>query len=236
MTALPFKLSINPAPTQVLLTVRGTMAAATLDAGRQAHNQTAGSDQGVAAARSFGDLSHAVFVPTDPTEKGAGELLIIDYWNSVDGLRQFFASEAVQQGGTMLFDKDGRESVVWQPTTGLPRFNLPAPNGRNDRFLGFVRGPVASREVAEASLTEIMRKAVNTSRAKGLMSREWYFRLTPPGEKPSTEIIGVDTWFDEDGMNAVYGDPAEMEGFDKLFTAEPAAMTWKKPAGHWVEW
>jgi hypothetical protein len=187
-------------------------------------------------ARSFGDLSHAVFVPTEPMPSGAGELLIIDYWNSVEGLRQFFANDQVQQGGAMLFRKDARESVVWQATAGLPRFNLPAPLGKNERHLGYVRGPVASREAAETALTEIMRTAVNTSRAKGLMSREWYFRLTAPGEKPSTEIIGVDVWFDEDGMNAVYGDPAEMAGFDTLFTAEPDAMTWRKPAGHWVEW
>ena len=65
MTTLPFKLQIAPAATQVLLTVRGEMAAPNREKGREAHNMTAGSDQGVAAARSFGDLSHAVFVPVE---------------------------------------------------------------------------------------------------------------------------------------------------------------------------
>lgn len=234
MTSLPFKLQIDPSSTEFLFTVRGPMAAAALEDGRLAHNRAAGSDQAVAAARSFSDLSHAVWIPAEPAGAGAGELLIIDYWNNPDGIGRFFSDPQVQQGGGALYKS--RESAIWQPTRGLPRFNLPAPFGREGRYLGVVRGPVASRAVAEAALTEIMRTSVNTARAKGLMSREWYFRLSPPVETPSTEIIGLDVWFDEAGMNAVYADPAEMAGFDRLFTAEPEAMTWKKPAGDWVEW
>jgi len=144
MTALPFKLAIDPAPVQFLLTVRGTLAPPNLDAGRLTHNQAAGSDEGVAMARSFGDLSHAVFVPVEAVASGAGELLILDYWNSVEGLMKFFSNDQVQKGGAMLFKSD-RDNVVWAPTPGLPSFNLPAPTGRNDRYVGLVRGPVASR-------------------------------------------------------------------------------------------
>jgi hypothetical protein len=235
MTALPFKLSIQPAPVQFLLTVRGTMAAPNLEKGRLAHNMAAGSDEGVAMARSFGDLSHAVYVPVEPPSSGAGELLIIDYWNSVEGLKSFFSNEQVQQGGTMVFQKD-RENVVWQSTPGLPRFNLPAPTSKNERYLGIARGPVVSREGAEKILTESLRKAANTSRAKGLLSREWFFRLSAPGEKPSLEAIGLDVWFDADGMREVYADPAEMAGLAGLFTGAPATSVWRKPAGAWVEW
>jgi hypothetical protein len=235
MTMLPFKLSVNPAPTQVLLTVRGQMAAANREAGRLAHNQAAGSDQGVAMARSFGDLSHAVYVPTEAPSSGAGELLIIDYWNSVEGLQTFFSNEQVQMGGKMVFKSD-RENVVWQATPGLPRFNLPAPAGKNERYVGLARGTVGSRDGAEKILTEALRKGANTSRAKGLLSREWFFRLSPPNEKPSLEAIGVDVWFDADGMQEVYADPAEMGRLAGLFTGAPALSVWQKPAGAWVEW
>ncbi len=143
MTTLPFKLSVDPAPSQFLLTVRGPMAPKTLDEGRKAHNLAAGSDQGVAAARSFGDLSHAVFVPVQPNGSGAGELLIIDYWNSVEGLQTFFAQLPEQTAETTLY-RD-REAVVWAPSPGLPRFSLPAPTGRDERWVGIARGPVASR-------------------------------------------------------------------------------------------
>ncbi len=234
MTMLPFKLSIQPAPVQFLLTVRGQMAPTNLEAGRIAHNQAAGSDQGVALARSFGDLSHTVFVPVEPAASGAGELLIIDYWNSVEGLQAFFANPQVQQGGPMLF-RD-REAVVWAATPGLPRFGLPAPTGRNERYLGIARGMTASREGAEKILTESVRKAVNTGRAKGLLSREWYFRLSPPGEKPSLEVFGVDVWFDAEGMRTTYADPAEMASLAGLFTGPPATSVWQKPTGAWVEW
>jgi hypothetical protein len=234
MTNLPFTLSVDPVPTQFLLTVRGEMAADTIEEGRRAHNIAAGSDQGVAMARSFGDLSHAVFVPVEPNGAGAGELLIIDYWNSVDGLQSFFASEPVQQGGAKVYRQ--REAVVWAPSAGLPRFSLPAPNGRTDRWAGVARGPVASLDKAEKKLSETMRKQVNTARAKGLMSREWYLRLARPGDGAGPELIGLDIWFDADGMQEVYSDAAEMAAFDGLFTAEPQTSAWKKPAGHWVEW
>ncbi len=235
MTTLPFKLAVDPAPAQFLLTVRGSLAAANREAGRLAHNQVAGSDEAVAMARSFGDLSHAVYVPVTPAASGAGELLIIDYWNSVEGLQTFFSNEQVQQGGKMVFKAD-RENIVWQTTPGLPHFNLPAPTGKNERYVGLARGPVKSREAAEKLLSELMRKAANTNRARGLMSREWYFRLSPPGEKPSLEAIGVDVWFDAEGMQAIYSDPAEMAGFGDLFTARPDTSVWQKPAGAWVEW
>jgi hypothetical protein len=234
MTSLPFKLQIDPLAAQFLFTVRGPMVPANLEAGRAAHNIAAGSDQGVAAARSFGDLSHAVYVPVDAPKSGAGELLIIDYWNSPQGLGMFFSDPQVQQGGTLLF-RD-KETVIWQASPGLPRVTLPAPYGRNDRFAGIVRGTVASREAAEKIVTESVRKRLNPARAKGLLSREWYFRWTPPNEKPSLEAIGLDVWFDADGMQAIYAEPAEMAGLAGLFTAKPQTSVWKKPAGMWVEW
>lgn len=235
MTTLPFSLAVQPSPVQFLLTVRGTLAARDLEGGRQAHNQVAGSDPAVAMARSFGDLSHAVYVPVEPVASGPGELLIIDTWNSIDGLQTFFANEQVVSGGTLVFRAD-RENVVWQTTPGLPRFSLPAPTGRNDRYVGLARGTVSSRDGAERILADWMTSGINTARAKGLMSREWFFRLSPPGQKPSLEAIGIDVWFDADGMQELYEDAAEGEALAGLFVGAPATSVWRKPAGVWVEW
>ena len=235
MTALPFKLQIDPLAAQFLFTVFGPLAAATLEAGRSAHNMVAGSDEGVAAARSFGDLSHAVYVPIDPPTSGAGDLFIVDYWNSPEGLGRFFSSPEVQKGGAMVFKQSDR--VIWQSSPGLPRVVLPAPYGRNDRWAGIVRGPVASREAAEKMVTESVRKRLNIARSRGLVSREWFFKLPMPGEKPSAvEAIGLDIWFDADGMQKTYAEPEEMTGLAGLFTARPMTAVFKKPAGMWVEW
>jgi hypothetical protein len=228
MTTLPFSLQIAPTPTQFLLTVEGTTVANDQETTRKSHNMAAGSDQGVAAARSFGDLSHSVFVPANSDD---AKLLFIDFWNSVDGLMTFFSDKDVQAGGTMVF-KD-RNPVVWAPSPGLPRVNLPAPTGRTERYVGLVQGPVASRDGAEKILVEATRKAVNGNRAKGLMSREWFFRADRPD---AMEAIGVDIWFDAEGMQEVYADPAEMAPLADLFTAQPTTSVWKKPAGQWVEW
>ncbi len=143
MTTLPFKLSVDPAPAQFLLTVRGPMAAQDLDQGRQAHNLAAGSDQGVAAARSFGDLSHAVFVPVQPKRRGgAGELLIIDYLEQRRRAADVFrpASRADRRDHALSRPRGGGVGA----SPGLPRFSLPAPTGRDERWVGIARGPVAS--------------------------------------------------------------------------------------------
>ncbi len=230
MTTLPFTLAIDPKPMQFLLTVEGEPQSTDRNKVRETHNMAAGSDQGVAAARSFGDLSHAVYVPAGP---GAADnrLLFIDYWNSVEGLMTFFSNPQVQKGGEMVFKN--REPVVWTPSPGLPRVTLPAPTGRNERWLGLVRGPIASREAAETLLMEATRKAVNSNRAKGLMTREWYFRADKPD---ALEALGLDVWFDADGMQAIYNDPAEMKPLGALFTGKPMTSEWQKPAGQWVEW
>ena len=234
MNYSPFKLAIDPAPAQFLFTVRGTPAATSHESVRGAHNQVAGSAEAVALARSFGDLSHAVYFPADHTGGAPKEMLFIDYWNSAEGLMKFFADPQVQQGGSLVFAE--RDYVLWGNTPGLPRVSLPAPAGRNERFVGLVRGPVVSRVGAEQLLAEATRNALNANRAKGLMAREWYFRLTPPGETPSLEAIGYDLWFDGQGMQDAYADPAEMAPLANLFTARPVTSVWKKPEGAWVEW
>src|SRR6476619_4672460 len=80
-----------------LLAIRGTLAPSTLEAARNIHNETAGAPPSVAAARSLGDLSHMVYVPANGPGTGASEFLILDVWNSRDGLNQFFANPHVQE-------------------------------------------------------------------------------------------------------------------------------------------
>jgi hypothetical protein len=234
MTSLPFKLQIDPLAAQFLFTVRGPLTAPTIDKGREAHNLVAGSDQAVAAARSFGDLSHAVYVPVDAPTSGAGELFIVDYWNSPEGLGRFFSDPQVQKGGAMVYKNSVR--TVWQSSPDLPRVILPAPFGRNDRWAGVVRGPVASREAAAKIVTEAVRQRLNIARSRGLLSREWYFKLPMPGDTGPVEAIGLDVWFDAEGMQKTYAEPEEMAGLVNLFTGKPETSVWQKPAGLWVEW
>src|SRR5438477_2015201 len=102
-----------PAMQLYLLSIRGTLAPSILEAARTIHNQTAGAPESIAAARSLGDLSHMVYVPLERPASGAGEFLIMDLWNSLPGLNQFFANPQVQEGGGLIFTQ--REPVVWAP-------------------------------------------------------------------------------------------------------------------------
>src|SRR5262249_13240931 len=161
---------------------------ATIEASRAVHNATAGNPQGVAAAKSLGDLSHMVYVPTG-TDGAASELLILDIWNSVDGLNQFFSNHDVQEGGNMIFVE--RDPVVWMPARGAFTYHLAVPKGKNDRYVGVVRGPVRSHDEAIAAHNAFATGAVNQARAAGNLSHDVYFRLAQPGTPESLELLAV---------------------------------------------
>jgi hypothetical protein len=220
--------------TQYLLTIRGKLKPATVEASRNIHNATAGNPAGVATARSLGDLSHMVYVPTGQNGSAASELLILDVWNNLEGLNQFFSSHDVQEGGNLIFTE--REPVVWMPARGAFTYHLAVPKGKNDRFVGVVRGPVHSHEQALALHNEFASAAVNKSRMAGNISRDVYFRLAQPGTPESLEFLAVDVWMDGAGMASVYANPEYGTIFSKLFAGASTATTWQEPAGEWVEW
>src|SRR5690349_13604373 len=91
----------------VLLTVRGTTSAKSVEAARMIHNDTAGSEPGKAAARSLGDLTHKVFTAAAGAGEMSGakadELLFIDVWDDAAGIQQFFSNPEVQKQGRALF-------------------------------------------------------------------------------------------------------------------------------------
>jgi hypothetical protein len=214
-----------------LLTIRGTLTPPSLEAARQVHNQTAGAPEGVAAARSLGDLSHMVYIPAN---QEYGELFIMDLWTSPTGLNQFFSDPQVQQGATMIFAQ--RDPVVWAPAEGFFSYHIPAPTGHDDRYLGVIRGTVASREKARTTMNAITSQGLHKARKLGYLSHEAYFRLTPPGSPESLELLAVDVWSNLDGMNEYYSDADFNHAFDGFFTSEPSTLVLKHPAGEWVEW
>jgi hypothetical protein len=217
----------------VLLAIRGALKPTTIEEARAVHNQTAGNSQGVAAARALGDLSHNVYVPLQDAPSVASELLILDLWNSVEGLGKFFADPQAQAGGNMIFAS--RDPVVWRlaPTSG---FILPTPASRDRRFVGIIRGRVKSREAATDAFDTFARRAINAGRLAGQISHQVFFRLAPPDAPPSLELLGVDVWMDAEGMSRVYDDRAHLAPIADVFAEAPTTSRWKQPAGSWVEW
>lgn len=214
-----------------LLTIPGTLALPTLEASRTLHNETAGAPASVAAAQALGDLSHMVYVSTHVE----GGFFIMDVWNNLDGLNQFFANAQVQEQAGRIFAK--RDPVVWAPAPAdFYTYHLPAPTGQNDRIIGVVRGTVSSREQARALNNQAIQGSINQARKLGDLSHDVYFRLTSPGEPPSLEFLAVDVWTNLEGPQKLYEDPAFLEIFGQLFTAQPATWILQHPAGEWVEW
>ena len=107
----------------VMLTVRGKFVPSTVENARVLHNDTAGSAQGIAAARALGDLSHNVFVPGAGAP--SGELLFLDTWVDVQGIMEFFSNPHVQQQGGNMFS--ARDASVWMPARGGFRSTCPRP-------------------------------------------------------------------------------------------------------------
>lgn len=217
--------------TLFLLSIRGTFAPSNLEAARTIHNATAGSPQGVAAAKSLGDLSHMVHVPAT----GAfGEFLILDIWNSAEGLNQFFSNKQVQEQGGQIFTQ--RDPVVWVPAEGFTSYHLPTVSGKNERLVGIVRGTLPSLEAGCQAHNALVSRAINKARQRGSVSHEAYLRLTPPGTPQSLEFFAVDVWMDGAGMAEHYSDPDFLSGFPVMFSGAPDATVWTRPGGDWAEW
>ncbi|HVO41575.1 MAG TPA: hypothetical protein VMT34_03075 [Aggregatilineales bacterium] len=227
-------MSTNQAPAVYLLSIRGVLAPSTVEAARKIHNETAGAPANVAAARSLGDLSHMVYVPIDHASPKAGEFLILDQWNNLDGLNQFFANKQVQEQAGQIFSQ--RDPVVWAPAADFTSYHFPAPHGRNDRIVGVVRGMVRSQADAQTVHNAVAGSSASKARMNGNMSHEAYFRMATPGTPEALEFLAVDVWYDAEGMNRHYADPEFMGALMGLFATPPSATIWVHPAGEWVEW
>jgi quinol monooxygenase YgiN len=217
-----------------LLAIRGSLAGASLEASRKTHNDTAGAPANVAAAQSLGDVSHMVHVPVQPNGHGANQFLILDIWNSMDGLNKFFANPTVQEQAGQIFTD--RDPVVWINAEGFVSYHIPAPFGQNERIVALVRGRVPSVDQAMKVHNAGAGSMINQARKAGNLSHEAYFRMAPPGSPEALEFFALDTWMDAGRMQAYYDQPGFMKTLDGLFSTQPDFSTWVHPKGEWVEW
>lgn len=215
-----------------LLTVRGTTTTSTLDDARTQHNATAGAPQSAAGARSLGDLSHNVYAPTG--KELDGQLLFIDFWNSVSGLGIFFANPQVQAAAAELFSS--RDGIVWSRLEGFGDYHLSVPHGRFTGAVGMLQVPVTSIEQAAGAFTAYAASTINTARSYGMVSHSIWQRLPNPGEAPTQEVIGVDFWMDADRMNEYYDLSLGFEHLGPVFAGAPDTSAWRAAPGDWVEW
>ena len=221
----------------VLLTIRGTRSVKDIDAARKLHNETAGSDQGIAACRALGDLSHKVYVAASDAGKlndaQSSELFFMDVWKDADGIQKFFSNpQVVEQGGRLFSEK---EPGVYMPATGAFSLHLPVPMARTERYIGILKGKVKSPEAAINVFGEGLMAGLGEMRKAGLVSHELYVKLGPPSADGSAEILAYDVWADLKGMLAAYGSEA-MNGLGKVFVGKPSGSIWKQAPGAWNEW
>jgi len=215
----------------VFLTVRGVTSAETLEHARTLHNQTAGNPQGVAAAQTLGDFSHNVFIPLDGAK--SNELLFHDVWQSPEGLMKFFSNPDVQKSGGALFKN--RDATVWMPATGALSYGFPAPARRTERYVGMVRGPIASPEKAIEIFNKVHAEAMGQARRHSQMSHQLYIKLNPPGDNSPLELLGVDVWYDKNGMTEMYK-ALDMKTLGAAFSGPADPTIWQSAPGEWVEW
>jgi hypothetical protein len=218
-------------PHTFLFTNFGKLRPQTPEEARVTHNETAGAPEGVAAAKSLGDLSHLVFAPRDAW---TGELMFLDQWTSAEGIQRFFADPQVQAGGARLFTE--YDPVVWRPDHGFLAYHIAEPLGRTERIVGVLRGTVTSMEQAQTAMNDLWRARVNEARKFGLATHEVFVRLAPPDSPAASEIIGIDTWSNPDGLHQIYDDPTFMQALGGVFASPPSKWRLQRPAGNWIEW
>ena len=215
-----------------LLTVRGKAKAASTEEARTTHNSTAGHPAGVEAARSLGDLSHQVF--TGYGDAYAGEVLFIDFWNSLPGLGQFFSDPQVLAGADLLFDS--RDAPVWAATSGFGGFHLTVPAGKAITAVGLIRVSVSSMDKAADAFTAYTAATINASRRHGIVSHSVWSRVPNQGEEPASEVLGVDLWMDPAEMSGYYDLGLGFDALGPVFAAEPDTSVWQSAPGDWTEW
>ncbi len=215
-----------------LLTVRGKTTPATTEQARNLHNSTAGNPAGVEAARSLGDLSHQVF--TGCADANAGELLFIDFWNSLSGMTQFFSDPQVLAGAGQLFSS--RDTPLWSALTGFGSFHLTVPSGKQVAAVGLLRAPVSSLEKAADAFTAYAATTINRSRRHGIVSHSVWTRVPGPGEQPAPEVLGVDLWMDAEEMNRYYDLGLGFDHLGPVFAGPPDTSVWQSAPGDWTEW
>ncbi len=218
-----------------LLTVTGKVIPPTIESTCKLHNETAGNPNGVATAKSLGDISHMTYMPLDAATDFKGDLLFMDIWDSVEGLNRFFSDDQVQAGAKMMFTS--REAIVWTKLKGFLNFQFPSPSGKNTRIVGLVQGTVKSIEEAEAIHNTAIGGQVKAARAAGIVSHEFHVRMAAPGSPEALEVLGVDVWMDSESMMKHYmSSEFQNSGLYKMFSAKPSSSTWIHPRGEWVEW
>ena len=214
-----------------LLTIRGTLKAPSYEEARPIHNATAGNPQGVAACRSLGDLSHNVYTPVN--QGPDKEILILDRWTSVQGLGQFFSDPQVQEGGNAIFES--RDPLVWAPAD-VSSFNLPAPSGSRDLYVGVLQGTVKDVAKASAAWSKANREHINSMRLHGQLSSDTYVRAPMPGGEPSREMLGLSVWHDIEGMNQFYLETDFTDFLKPHLEGPPTTSVWSPAPGEWTEW
>jgi hypothetical protein len=215
-----------------LLTVRGKATPPTAEETRKLHNSTAGHPAGVEAARSLGDLSHQVF--TGYGDALAGQVLFIDFWNSLSGLGQFFGNPQVQAGASQLFSS--RDTPVWAAASDFGGFHLTVPSGRQVAGVGLLRATVNSLDKAADAFTAYSAATINRSRRHGIVSHSVWTRVPNPGEEPVQEVLGVDLWMDPAEMSSYYELGLGFDNFGPVFAGAPDTSIWQSAPGDWTEW
>jgi hypothetical protein len=218
----------------VVLTVRGQHKLKNTEAARVLHNDTAGSQAGIAAARALGDLSHKVFVPYGE-RSGAkpNELLFLDVWLNPQGIGQFFSNPHVNEQGAALFTQ--KEPTIWMQAKGAFTFHLPAAAGRNERYVGIIRAKLTNAEKAIEDFKK-MEPMLKQARLRGQLSHDLYIKVPMPGDNGPVELLGIDVWCDGKGMMEQYSNPEELKMVAGAFAGPPDATIWEQAPGAWSEW
>jgi hypothetical protein len=213
----------------VILTVRGTLNPKTLAEAQKIHNATAGSAEGMEAARSLSDISHTVFQPVAHKLSSAkdGELLFVDFWTDPEGLQKFFSNPHVQEQGGALFSS--KDASVYMPARGAFTYRVPPKSGKTLRYLALFRAPVKSPDTTIAAFAKAQSSAIQAGRRRGQLSHDLYVALS------GAEVLGVDTWSDLDGMIEHYSDTSKMKDIIETLSGAPNASIWEATTG-FNEW
>lgn len=209
--------------------VRGELSTEDIEEAQLAHDAVAAG--GEEAARSAGDTYHLAGLSTALLGGSEGSFLGIDQWADAEGIEAFYADPAVAEGFGALFASEPTVEVFARQADWHSWGELPVPGAGEQRWIAVVRGRLSEADptIAQQGHDAVASGAQALAEEAGDIAHVAFTGLADP-----QEFLAIDVWAQEDGIEAVYGDPAFQEAFATLFEAPPTLTIYTST--DWYQW
>ncbi|HEY2366207.1 MAG TPA: hypothetical protein VGH87_07480 [Polyangiaceae bacterium] len=213
------------APLQYMALIRGKLAGVTYadggDAGavdlsqaKAAHDQIA--QGGESAAKTAGDIAHAVLLGTSILDGTPNEFLAIDRWTDATAMKAFYANPQFQQAFASLFAAPPTIDFYVSASGWVSWGDMHSGDTFTPHYMHLALGTLSSTDPAtnEAAHNQVASGGETPSMQAGNVAHVVWL-----GMDDAQKFNGVDIWKADDDIQAFYTNPQFVTAFSSLFSS-----------------